>query len=294
MDFKKILSKIRDYEIRIRKAVNAQMRGNFDSLFKGSGLEFDDVRKYQYGDDVRHIDWNVTAKGQGTYVKVFREEKEQTVFFLLDVSKSQEIGKSNANKLAMGKEICSVLALSAVKESSEVGLICFSDQKEKYIRPDKGMKKAYEIMLALYKLAPISTQTDLSKFIHFSMHLIKRKSIVILVSDFIDENYYHPLKSLAKSHDLIVIHLMDELETNLPKLGIIPLLDKETQSTLWVNSSSSTFQKGIQDRFKRNQVLLQHLCQQYQANYLPISSQEDFVPKLVRLFKARNKKEKSR
>lgn len=292
MDFKKILSKIKNYEIKIRKAVNSQMRGSFSSLFKGSGLEFEDVREYQYGDDVRHIDWNVSAKGEGAYVKVFKEEKEQTIFFLLDVSKSQEIGLASQQKIDIAKEITSVLALSAIKEGSEVGLICFSDQKEKYVKPDKGMKKAYEIMLSLYKLEPKSTHTDLNAMIHFAMNVIKRRSIVILISDFIDENYYQGLKSMAKAQDLILLHIIDKSEIEIPKLGIIPLVDKESKHTVWINSSSKKFREEVKEKFLQNEAELESLVQHYRSNYVPIHTDEDFVPTLIRLFKIRNKKSK--
>ena len=286
---KGIMYKIRDYEIRIRKAVNAQLKGSFTSLFKGSGLEFDDVRAYQYGDDVRRIDWHVSAKGEETYIKVFKEEKEQTVFFLVDVSNSQSIGKTKHTKMDLSREICSVLTMSAAKEDSEVGLICFSDRKEKYIEPDKGQKKAYEIVLNLYRLVPESQQTDIDALIHFSLNLIKRRSIVILISDFIDQNYQDSLKALAKKHDLIVIHVTDDAEKELPRLGIIPLLDKESGQIHWVNSSSNRFQKKLKENFINNQKNLENLCRQYQANYLSVQTQEDFVPKLVKLFKIRNR-----
>lgn len=166
---KEILAKLRKYEIQIRKAVNSQMRGDFHSVFKGSGLEFSEVRAYQYGDDVRTIDWNVSAKGHGTFVKIFKEEKEQTVFFMVDVSASQEIGKRNRRKLDITKEICGVLALSAVKEESQVGLYCFTDQKEKYIRPGKGIKQGYQIAVNLFSLQPRSVRTDLARAIRFGL-----------------------------------------------------------------------------------------------------------------------------
>ena len=138
-----LLKKLRKYEIQIRKAVNSQMQGDFHSIFKGTGLEFDDVRPYQYGDDIRSIDWNVSAKGHGTFVKTFKEEKEQTIFFILDVSASQEIGSPGKTKVDIGKEICGVLALSGAKESSQIGLICYSDEREKFIKPKKGMMLAF-------------------------------------------------------------------------------------------------------------------------------------------------------
>lgn len=147
------------------------MQGDYHSIFKGSGLEFDDVRPYQYGDDIRTIDWNVSAKGHGTFVKTFKEEKEQTIFFILDVSASQEIGSPGKTKFDIGKEICGVLALSGAKESSQVGLICYSDEREKYIKPMKGISQAYEIIYTLTRLKPKSPKTNLSKAI--ALHLIR-------------------------------------------------------------------------------------------------------------------------
>src|SRR6476620_2756232 len=153
---KELLKKLRRYEIQIRKAINSQMQGDFHSIFKGTGLEFDEVRPYQYGDDIRTIDWNVTAKGHGTFVKTFREEKEQTIFFILDVSASENIGSPGRTKADIGKEICGVLALAASKESSHVGLICYSDVKERYMKPTKGNSQAYEIISAMAHLKPKS------------------------------------------------------------------------------------------------------------------------------------------
>ena len=148
------------------------MQGDFRSIFKGSGLEFDDVRPYQYGDDIRTIDWNVSAKGHGTFVKTFREEKEQTVFFILDVSASGDIGNPGRTKADVAKEICGVLALSSVKESSHVGMICFSDVKERYVKPGKGHSQAYEIIAALATLRPVSLKTSLKNALYFALNII--------------------------------------------------------------------------------------------------------------------------
>ncbi|BDC98470.1 DUF58 domain-containing protein [Persicobacter psychrovividus] len=290
---KEIFQKIRKYEIRIRKAVKSQMQGDFHSIFKGSGLEFDDVRAYQYGDDVRSIDWHVTAKGHGTYIKTFKEEKEQTVFFLVDVSASQQIGKKGKQKIDITNEITSVLSLSAVKEGSSVGAICFSDQKEKYIKAGKGESQAYQLITSLYKLVPKSKRTSLNKGIESCLNLVRRKSIIILISDFIDEGYERNLKSLAKRHDLVVLHIFDQRETKLPRLGIIPLYDKESEKTIWVNTSSAHFRNKIANKYGGNQNKLKELCQKYEANYLRIDTEEDYVPQLIKLFKVRNLSKKN-
>ncbi|MEO9802693.1 MAG: DUF58 domain-containing protein [Reichenbachiella sp.] len=290
---KDILKKLRKYEIRIRKAINSQMQGDFHSIFKGSGLEFDDVRSYQYGDDVRSIDWNVSAKGHGTFVKTFKEEKEQNVFFILDVSASQEIGKEGQQKLDVGKEICALLSISAIKENSQVGLICFSDQKEKYVKPGKGLKHSFNIVSNVFNLNPKSKQTDLAKGIHFTLNLLKRKSVVVLISDFVDENYEHDLKALARSHDLVVIQISDKRETTFPNLGIVPLHDQESGKTIWKNTSSGSFRKLLDQTYGERQKELEKFCGRNQANYTNIRTDEDYVPKLIRLFKVRNKMRKS-
>lgn len=265
------------------------MQGDFRSIFKGSGLEFDDVRPYQYGDDIRTIDWNVSAKGHGTFVKTFREEKEQTVFFILDVSASEDIGNPGRTKADVAKEICGVLALSSVKESSHVGLICFSDIKEKYLKPTKGHSQAYEIVSTLAKLKPRSLKTNLNKAISFTLNIIKRRSVVILISDFIDEGYFNNLKSLARRHDLVVIQVSDKRETRLPKLGIIPVIDKESRRTMWINTSFGDFREKIVKRYEARRNELEAFSRKHEINFVTIDTEEDYVPKLLKLFKVRNK-----
>ena len=284
-----LLKKLRKYEIQIRKAINSHMQGDFHSVFKGSGLEFDDVRPYQYGDDIRTIHWNVTAKGHGTFVKTYKEEKEQTVFFILDVSASENIGIAGRTKGDIGREICGVLTLSAVKESSHVGLICFSDIKEVYLKPVKGHSQAYEIINALATLKPKSLQTNLSKAISFALNVIKRRSVVMLISDFIDDGFYDNLKALARRHDLVVIHLSDKLESRLPGLGIIPVQDKESQRTLWLSTSTAEFRKRIAESHEQRKTELEHFSRKHEINFISLDTDDDYVPKLLRLFRVRNR-----
>jgi uncharacterized protein (DUF58 family) len=289
---KALLKKLRKYQIQIRKAINDQMQGDFHSVFKGSGLEFDDVRLYQYGDDVRSINWNVSAKGHGTFVKTYKEEKEQTVCFLVDVSASQELGNPGRQKIDIVKEICGVLSFSAIQEHSQVGLICFSDQKERYVKPGKGEKHAFRLFSDLLTLKPQSLRTDVGRSILYTLNLLKRKSVVIMISDFIDEGYEHHLKALASRHDLVVIHVSDKRETQLPRLGIVPLLDKESNKTIWTNTSAASFRNSLKRTFDGNVNELEAFCQKHQANYVNIDTEEDYVPKLIRLFRVRNKSRK--
>ncbi|UBM57571.1 DUF58 domain-containing protein [Marinilongibacter aquaticus] len=284
---REIFSRLEKFEIRMRKAVNSQMNGNFSSIFKGTGLEFADLRTYQYGDDVRTIDWITTAKGHGAFVKIFKEEKEQTVFFLLDVSASQHIGQMGQLKLDRARETCGVLALSALKEGSHVGLYCFSDQKELYLKPEMGIAFAYKFIVKLFALRAQSPKTDLTAAIGFAMNMLKRKSVLIFISDFLDTGYEQNLSALAKKHDLVVIHLYDPREVQLPKLGLIPVSDQESGKTRWINTSSRFFNRKMKEDFEQKKNTLKAICTRYNANYIDISTAEDFVPRLVELFRTR-------
>ncbi|GIV36048.1 MAG: hypothetical protein KatS3mg032_0427 [Cyclobacteriaceae bacterium] len=286
---KEQLKKLRNYEIRIRKAINSHLQGDFHSVFKGTGLEFDDVRPYQYGDDIRTIDWNVTAKGHGTFVKTFREEKEQTVYFLIDVSASQNIGTAALTKRSLAAEVCGVLTLSAVKESSHVGLICFSDERELFLKPAKGLTQAHLIIKNLVELKPVSSRTSLAKAIGFALSTIHRRSMVILISDFIDEGFEQPLKALARRHDVILIRVADERESALPALGIVPVRDAETGKIQWVNTSFGHFPARLRRVFSERGDHLEQFCRKHQINFVTVFTGRDFVPQLLRLFKVRNR-----
>ncbi|PWJ55273.1 uncharacterized protein DUF58 [Dyadobacter jejuensis] len=285
--FEQFLGKLRKFEIRMRKAVTSERHGNFHSVFKGSGLEFDDLRLYQYGDDVRAIDWNTSAKGHGTFIKIFKEDKEQTAFFMLDVSASQKIGETGRLKLDVAKEICGVLTLSAIQEATRVGLLCFSDRNERYIRPTAGMKNGYRVLSEIYKIDPVSAKTNITEAIYIALNVLKRRSLIFIISDFIDDNYQHNLKALARKHDLIVIHLYDQRETTLPHLGIIPVYDAESDQTVWVNTSSNQYREERLNRFKTRCTELERLCRQNRADYIAINTQEDYIPALLHMFKVR-------
>lgn len=289
---RELFKKLRKYEIKIRKAVTNQMQGDFHSVFKGSGLEFDDVRAYQYGDDVRTIDWNVSAKGHGTFVKTFKEDKEQSVYFLVDVSASQEIGNEGQQKADIAKEIAGVLSISAIKEGSQIGVVCYSDQRELYVKPGKGQKHSYYILNKLFSFIPSSRKTNLKEGISYLLNLINRRSVVFMISDFIDENFEDNLKALSHKHDLVVIQVKDNRETNLPELGIVPLLDKESGKTIWVNTSARSFKNDYQKSLINNSNDLRDLCKRNQADYLMVDTKEDFVPKLIKLFTVRNRMKK--
>ncbi|RXK48308.1 DUF58 domain-containing protein [Aquirufa rosea] len=281
------LSHIVQLEIRIRKAINTQMHGNFSSIFKGSGLEFSDLRQYHYGDDVRHIDWNTTAKGHGTFVKLFKEEKEQTVFFLLDLSASQQVGRNTHSKFKTMKEVAAVLSFSAMQEASHLGFCGFSDKNEKFMPPALGKKHAYRVISELFKIEPENSGTDLKAALGFTLQVLKRRSLIFVLSDFIDENYHDLLRAMSQMHDLVVIQILDKQEIKLPSLGIIPIYDPERKKTTWVNTSSNFFKNLQKEQGSQQADQLKKLCKQWQADYVNIRSGEDFVPTLVKLFTVR-------
>lgn len=284
-----LLKKLRKYEIMMRKVANNHLQGDYQSLFKGAGLEFDDLRPYQYGDDVRTIEWKVSAKGHGTFVKTFKEDKDQSVYFLLDISGSQDIGDADRKKIDLGKEVAGVLTLAAIHEGNQVGLFSFSDEKEKIILPGKGPKQGIKIIKGIFSHQNKSFKTNLSEMFTFTLNLIKKRSIIIVISDFIDEGYERPFKALADKHDLVAIQLTDPRESALPSLGIIPIYDKEEGRTTWVNTAFGSFSKKISQTFTTERASLQELCKKNQINYLPIDTTQDIVLPLLELFKYRNK-----
>lgn len=283
---KEILKKVRKYEIEIRKYLNNSNQGDYNSIFKGSGIDFDDLRPYQYGDDHRSINWNITAKEDKIYTNTYKEDKEQSVFFLIDVSQSQFIGNEE-NKINISKEIASVLTLSALNTNSQVGLLCFSDQKELFIQSKKGQAHGYRIIKNLYELKQKSTKTSISSMVNFFLNTVKRKSLVILISDFIDNNYYKSLRSLSKKHDVVCLHIYDDYEISIPKLGIIELEEKENNFKKWINTSSKNFQLLTKNLFTLKPQELKNEMLSIGVNYLEINSRENYIKNLIKLFKYR-------
>ncbi|WP_143960382.1 DUF58 domain-containing protein [Litoribacter populi] len=289
---KHLLKKLRKYEIMLRKVANNHLQGDYRSIFKGAGLEFDDLRPYQYGDDVRTIEWKVSAKGHGTFVKTFKEEKDQSVIFLLDVSGSQNIGAKGRKKIDLGKEIAGVLTLAALYEGSQVGLISYSDEKEQVVLPGKGQRHGVKIIRAIFQHENKSLKTDLNSMFTYTLNMVKKRSIIIVISDFIDEGYERTLKAMGEKHDVVAIQVTDPRETMLPSLGIIPIYDKEEDKTTWVNTAFRTFSKKISSTFTEEREAISDLCKRHQINYLPIDTQQDIVLPLIELFKYRNKTRK--
>tara|TARA_A100000164_G_scaffold380509_2_gene428261 strand:- start:5501 stop:6361 length:861 start_codon:yes stop_codon:yes gene_type:complete len=283
---KEILKKLRKYEIQIRKYINNSYQGEYKSLFKGTGLDFDDTRLYNYGDDYRSINWKNSAKEDKIFINTYKEEKEQSVFFLIDVSNSQSIG--NRSKLNISKEIASVLCLSAIRKNSQVGLLCYSDTKELFIQSKKGYSHAYRIIKELYGLINVSNKTNLDGMFKYFNSTIKKKSLVIILSDFLDKNFKNTLKSLSNSHDVICIHIEDKEERIIPDLGLIEVENNEENKKKWINTSSSEFNEIKKNTFKYKTNELQKFLKKINTNYLKVSTESDYVKDLIKLFKFRN------
>jgi uncharacterized protein (DUF58 family) len=285
-----LVRRLRHLEIRMRQAVEAQLQGNFRSVFRGNGLEFDDVRLYQYGDEVRAIDWAVSSKGHGTFVKTYKEEREQQVLVALDVSASQRVGGGAAGaprKLDLGRDLAGVLALSAARQDAALGLLAFSDQKELFLPPAKGLRAAYAMLQRLYELVPVSPHTGVGMGIRQVLTLLRRRTLVVLISDFIDDNYERELTMLARQHDLVVVQLLAPQEADFPALGIVPLRDAETGLLRWVNTSSLAFRAQHAGQQQARQQALRTLCRRQRVGLITLRTDEDFVPQLVGLFRQR-------
>lgn len=287
---KDVLKKIKRLEIKIRKVVDSTFAGEYQSAFKGQGLEFDEVRLYQYGDDVRTIDWNVTAKTGQVYIKQFREEREQTLFVLFDVSGSGDFGPMEENKRLIGMEIASLLAFSALRNNDKFGLLSFSDRVEQYYKPNKGRKHILKIVKGVLTHINRSEQTNLQFAIDFLRRTQKRRSIVILISDFLDEGYETSLIQLARKHEVILMRLFHPNEVFHIGAGTIPVMDIETRQQRWLNAGDAAYRQALESRFSQIDEQLQGLADRHRFDFLAINTQNDYVPVLERYFKRRNRR----
>ena len=232
---KELLKQVRQIEIRTKGLVNQVFSGEYHSVFKGRGMEFSEVREYQFGDDIRNIDWNVTARFGHPFIKVFEEERELTVILLVDLSGSLLFGSLEKTKQQVAAELTAILAFSALKNNDKVGLILFTDKIEKFVPPRKGNKHVLRIIREVLSFKPEGNSTDIKAALEFMNGVIKKKSIVFLLSDFMDEGYEKILRIVGKKHDLIGIVLDDRRETEIPKIGLIKLTDAESKKERWLD-----------------------------------------------------------
>jgi len=283
-----LLKKVRKIEIKTRGLSNQIFSGEYHSAFKGRGMAFSEVREYQHGDEIRTIDWNVTARFNHPYVKVFEEEREMTVMLLVDVSGSKEFGTQLKNKQELATEICAVLAFSAITNNDKVGVIFFSDKIEKFIPPKKGRSHILMIIRDLIDFEPESKGTDIAQALKYFNNVIKKRCTAFLLSDFITpNNFENALKIANRKHDLITLRLYDKSEEELPNIGLVPMLDAETNKIQWVNTSSKETQKEYKiEALKRNDIL-KNTFKKSGVDTANIGTHEDYVKPLMALFKRR-------
>jgi uncharacterized protein (DUF58 family) len=239
LETKELLKKVRQLELRTRGLVNQVFSGEYHSVFKGRGMSFSEVREYQIGDDVRAIDWNVTARFDHPFIKIFEEERELTVMLLVDMSGSQFFGSQGQLKRDIAVEISAILAFSAMKNNDKVGALLFSDQIEKFIPPRKGQSHALRIVRELISFEPKHSATSIKEALNYLNHVLKKRSIVFVISDFMDSGYEAALRVAGKRHDLIGIRLLDPRENELPRVGLVTFRDAETGAQRWVDTANA-------------------------------------------------------
>ncbi len=287
---KDILAQVRRLEIRTKGLVNNLFGGEYHSAFKGRGMIFSEVRPYQYGDDIRQIDWNVTARTGDPHIKVFEEEREQTLMLLVDISPSGLFGSGSRRKIDLITELCAVLAFSAIHNKDKVGLVLFTDRIEKVVFPRKGRTHVLRLIRDLYATQPVGKGTDISEALTFTNKVLNRRSIVILASDFITDGYEAAIRVTNRKHDLVNIHVMDPLEQRMPDLGLLPLLDAESGSVRWM----PTFLPSVRKKFaiEREQRLLgiETRFKQLQLDHIRILTTESYIEPLREYFIKRSKR----
>jgi uncharacterized protein (DUF58 family) len=283
-----VLKKVRQIEIKTKGLTNHIFGGEYHSAFKGRGMSFSEVREYAYGDDIRNIDWNVTARSNSPYIKVFEEERELTLMLLVDISASSLFGTTQQTKKDLITEICAVLSFSAISNNDKVGVIFFSDQVERYIVPKKGKSHILFIIRELITMEPHrNAQTNIQEALKFLNNIMKKRAITFLLSDFISAPYQDALNIAGKRHDIIGIHVHDKRDREMPAVGVIKMQDAESGDGFWVDTSSSSFQKTYKNLFLKREQDTKEAFSKSGSSMLPIQTDEDYVKKLQLFFKGR-------
>ncbi len=289
MDTSEILKRVRQIEIKTRGLSNNIFAGEYHSAFKGRGMAFSEVREYQYGDDIRDIDWNVTARFNRPFVKVFEEERELTVMLVIDVSGSLSFGTVSQTKREMVAEIAATLAFSAIQNNDKIGVIFFSDRIEKFIPPKKGRKHILRIIRELLDFTPQSKSTDIGQAIEYLTQAIKRRCTAFLLSDFIDRKDYRTALTVAnRKHDVVAIQVFDRRMADLPDVGLMKVCDAETGHEQYIDTSSRKVRKAHHDWWKNRRNLLQDTFTKSNVDSVSIRTDQDYVSSLMTLFAKRN------
>ncbi len=287
MDTKELLKKVRKIEIKTRRLSDHIFSGEYHTSFKGRGMTFSEVRQYQYGDDIRAIDWNVTARYNEAHVKVFEEERELTMMLMVDISGSESFGSKNQFKKDIVTEIAATMAFSATQNNDKIGLILFSDQIELYIPPKKGKSHVLRIIRELIEFQPKSNKTDISQALKFLSGTQKKKAIVFLISDFMSDQYENTLKIASKKHDITGIRVFDIREEKLPNLGMVPMLDAETGETQLVNTGSKAIRLEYEKEYQNKVDYFIETFRKSGSGVVNTRVDESYVTKLLSYFKSR-------
>lgn len=288
MNTKKILKKVRKIEIKTKRLSDHIFSGEYHTSFKGRGMTFSEVRQYQYGDDVRAIDWNVTARYNEPYIKVFEEERELTMMLMVDCSGSESFGTKNQFKNEIITEIAATLAFSSTQNNDKVGLILFSDTIELFIPPKKGKSHVLRIIRELIEFEPKSKKTNLTVALKYLSNVLKKKAIVFLISDFIAKDYEKTLKIVAKKHDITGIRVYDRHEEKLPNVGLVNVLDAETGNYYLVDTSSKKVRQNYEKQYVANKSYYTSVFSKCGAGTVNTRVDESYVKKLLAYFKTRN------
>jgi len=290
LDTKELLKKVRKIEIKTRRLSDHIFSGEYHSSFKGRGMAFSEVRQYQYGDDIRSIDWNVTARYNETFVKVFEEERELTMVLMVDVSGSEFFGTTKQFKRETITEISATLAFSAIQNNDKVGLLLFSDEVELFIPPKKGKSHVLRIIRELIEFHPRSKKTNITQALRYLSSVMKKKAIVFILSDFMDNDYNNALKIVGRKHDVTGIRVYDKYEEEIPKLGMIPMLDAETGDTILVNTNSKKVRTNYKAHYLKTVDYFEDTFRKSGSGIINTRIDESYVKKLLGYFKRRGAK----
>lgn len=285
-----VLKKVRRIQIRTNRLVDSILGGAYNSAFRGHGMEFDRVREYQAGDEVRTIDWNVTARTGHPYVKVFREERELTVLTVVDVSPSERFGSGSQEKAELAAEFSAVIAFSAIRNGDRIGTVLFTDKVEKYIPPKKGTKHVLRVIREILEHKPESKGTDLKAALEFVARVLRRKATIFLISDFIAEGYEKTLAAVRSKHDVIAVRNSDPRETSLPPVGLVALQDAETGEVVVVDSRSPRVRELFRTRAETQRARESELLRSLKVDSLEITTGKPYIEELSRFFRMREKK----
>ena len=289
METSELLKKVRRIEIKTRGLSHNIFAGQYHSAFKGRGMAFSEVREYQYGDDIRDIDWNVTARYIRPYVKVFEEERELTVMLMIDVSGSRDFGSVNVMKKEIITEIAATLAFSAIQNNDKIGVLFFSDKIEKFIPPQKGKKHILYIIRELIDFKPDDTKTDISLVLKYLTNAIKKRCTAFLISDFIDKGGFKDALTIAnRKHDVVAIQVYDQRETELPSVGLMKVKDAETGAERWIDSSSAKVRSAFSEWWNTRQNEMNNAFKKCRVDSVSVRTDEDYVKALIALFEKRN------